>query len=347
MHAQDLFAADEIRIGDHDMAVETARAQQRRIEHVRAVGGRDQDHAFGGFEAVHFDQQLIERLFALVIATAQARAAMAADGVDFVDEDDARRVLLGLLEHIAHARRTDAHEHLDEIGARDREERNIGLARDGAREQRLAGARRADKQHALGNAPAKALEFLRVFQEIDDLLEIVLRLVDARHILKGDAALALGQQLGARFAEAHRLAAAGLHRSDHPYPYAYQQEERQVLDQDGDEIEIVVGRLRIEVDVMIDQPLDQTGIFGLVGRELLARTQGAANLIALNRDLFDGSVVNLLDKFRIFDALRGLFLTRALKQVEKHHQQQRDQYPQSQIAKVVQGRPLIGGKDSC
>ena len=41
-------------------------------------------------EAVHLDQDLVERLLALVVAAAQAGAALAADGVDLVDEDDAR-----------------------------------------------------------------------------------------------------------------------------------------------------------------------------------------------------------------------------------------------------------------
>ena len=68
-------------------------------------------------EAVHLDEQLVQRLLALVVAAAEAGAAMAADRVDFVDEDDAGRVLLGLLEHVAHARSADADEHLDEVGA--------------------------------------------------------------------------------------------------------------------------------------------------------------------------------------------------------------------------------------
>ena len=198
MHAQDLLAADEVGIGHDDLAVETARTQQRRIEHVGTVGGGDQDHAFVRLEAVHLDQQLVQRLLALVIAAAEAGAAMAADRIDFVDEDDAGRVLLGLLEHVAHAACADADEHFDEVGTGDREERHIRFARDGAREQRLAGARRADQQHALGDAAAEALEFLRVVQEVDDLLQIVLGLVDAGDVLERHAALPLGQQLGAR-----------------------------------------------------------------------------------------------------------------------------------------------------
>jgi hypothetical protein len=53
------------------------------------------------------------------------------------------------------------------------------LARDGAREQRLAGARRAHEQRALGDLAAEARELLRVAQELDDLLELLLGLVDA------------------------------------------------------------------------------------------------------------------------------------------------------------------------
>ena len=61
----------------------------------------------------------------------------------------------GLREQIAHARRADADEHLDELRSAQAEEGHLGLAGDGAREQRLAGSRRADQQHALRNASAE------------------------------------------------------------------------------------------------------------------------------------------------------------------------------------------------
>ena len=72
-------------------------------------------------EAVHFDQQLVQRLFTLVVAAAQAHSTAAADGVDLVDKDDARAAPPGLLEQVAHATGADADEHLDELGARDTE----------------------------------------------------------------------------------------------------------------------------------------------------------------------------------------------------------------------------------
>src|SRR6202008_3685134 len=112
-----------------------------------------------------------------VVTAAEPGTAMAADRVDFIDEHDARRVLLALLEQVADARRAHADEHLDEIRAADREERNVGFAGDGARQQRLARSGGAHQEAALRDAPAKLLELLRLAQEFDDLLQLVLRFV--------------------------------------------------------------------------------------------------------------------------------------------------------------------------
>ena len=195
VHLEDLLAAAHIRQRHDDLAIEAARAQQRGIEHVRTVGRGDDDDAFVAFEAVHLDQQLVQRLLALVVAAAEAGAAMAADRVDFVDEDDARRVLLRLLEHVAHARGADADEHLDEVGTGDREERHLRLAGDRLGEQRLAGAGRADHQHAARNLAAELRELGRIAQELDELADFLLRLVAAGDVGEGDLDLILALQL--------------------------------------------------------------------------------------------------------------------------------------------------------
>ncbi len=181
---EDFLAALHVGQIDRDLAIETARAQQRGIEHVGTVGGRDDDDAFLRVEAVHLDEQRIERLLALVVTAADAVTAMAADRVDFVDENEAGRGFLALLEHVAHAARADADEHLDEVRAADGEERHVRFAGDGAGEQRLAGARRADQQHAFRNAAAEFLEFLRVAQELDQFLHFLLRFLDAGDVLE-------------------------------------------------------------------------------------------------------------------------------------------------------------------
>jgi len=105
---RNLLATAHVGQRHHHLAIEATRTQQRRIEHVGAIGRRDDDDAFVAFEAVHLDQQLVESLLAFVMTAAQARATMTADRVDFVDEDDAGRVFLGLLEHVTHTRCADA-----------------------------------------------------------------------------------------------------------------------------------------------------------------------------------------------------------------------------------------------
>src|SRR3546814_5177522 len=112
-----LLAPTDSGQGYHHLAVETARPQQSRVEHVGAVRGRNDQNALPGFKAVHFNQQLVKGLLPFVVAPAQARAALAANRVDFIDKDDARRLFLGIFEHIAHTRRAATDEHLDDIGA--------------------------------------------------------------------------------------------------------------------------------------------------------------------------------------------------------------------------------------
>jgi hypothetical protein len=64
---EDLRAALAVRAVDGDLAVEAARAQEGGIEDVGPVGGRDHDDVVLGLEAVHLDQELVERLLALVV----------------------------------------------------------------------------------------------------------------------------------------------------------------------------------------------------------------------------------------------------------------------------------------
>ncbi len=227
VHLEDVAAALAIRAVDDDLPVEAARAQQRRIEDVRPVRGGDEDDVVLQLEAVHLDEQLVQRLLALVVAAAEAGAAMPSDGVDLVDEDDAGARLLRLLEQVADARGADADEHLDEVGAGDREERDAGLTGGRAREQRLAGAGRPVQQHALGDARAERLELLRVLEELLDLVQLLDGLVGAGDVLVGDLGRVGRHALGLALAEAHHLRAAALHLVHDEDPEADQEQERE------------------------------------------------------------------------------------------------------------------------
>ena len=201
--------------------------QERRVEDVGAVGGGDDDHVGVRVEAVHLDEDLVEGLLALVVRAAEAGAALAADRVDLVHEHDARAVALRLVEQVAHAAGADAHEHLDELGARDAEERHPGLARDGAGHQRLAGSRRAHQQHAARDARAERVELLGVLEELHDLLELRLRLVHAGDVRERHDGLVAEEHAGAALAEGHRLVVGALGLAHHEEDEAADHEQRQ------------------------------------------------------------------------------------------------------------------------
>ena len=234
---EDLLAALHVGGVDADLAVEAARAQQGGVEDVGAVRRRDQDDVGLDVEAVHLDQKLVEGLLALVVTAAEAGAAVASDRVDLVDEDDGRRVLLRLLEQVAHAARADAHEHLDEVRSADRVERNARLTGDRAGEQGLAGSGRAVQQHALGDARADRLEAGRVLEEVLDLLELLDRLVGAGDIREGHLRALLGDQLRLRLAELHDAVSAALHaREQEPEDDGDQQEREQDAEHAGEPV---------------------------------------------------------------------------------------------------------------
>src|SRR5216117_917926 len=96
---------------------------------------------------------------------------MTTDRVNLVDEDDARRILLALFKQVANARSAHADKHLDEVGTGNREAGNDCFAGDSAREQSLTGSRRAHHEHAFRNSAAEFLKLLRLFQELDYLLQ--------------------------------------------------------------------------------------------------------------------------------------------------------------------------------
>ena len=181
-----LLAALETGSVDADLTVEATGTQECGVEHVGAVGRRDEDDVGLDVKAVHLDQELVEGLLAFVVAAADAGAAVAADGIDLVDEDDGRAVLLGLLEEVADAARAHADEHLDEVGTGDREEGHSGLAGDGSGQQGLAGAGRAVQQHALRDAGADGLELGRLLEEVLDLFELLDGLVGTGDVAERD-----------------------------------------------------------------------------------------------------------------------------------------------------------------
>ena len=207
------------------------------------------------------------------------------------------RVLLGLLEQVAHARGADADEHLDEVGAGDREERHAGLARDRARQQRLAGARRAVEQHALGNPRAQRLELLGVLEELLDLVQLLDGLVDPGDVAEGDLRRVHRHPLGARLAEGHDLRAAALHLVDDEQPEEQEDHERQDVGERGQPAAAAL-RLDVDRDVLRPERVDEVllgvvRVGGLVLSAVALELDVDRVVLRVERDVLDLALVDL------------------------------------------------------
>ena len=117
VHFQNLLATTNIGQTNHHLTVETPRPQQRLIKHVGTVSRGNNNDTLRSFEAIHFNQQLVQGLLTFIVTTTHARTAMTAHCIDLIDKDNTGRLLLGLLEHITHTRCADTDKHLDEIRA--------------------------------------------------------------------------------------------------------------------------------------------------------------------------------------------------------------------------------------
>ena len=214
---------------------------------------------------------------------------MAAHGVNFVDEDDARRIFLRVLEHVAHAGRTHTHKHFNEVRAGNRKERHFGLTRNRLGQQGFTRTRWADQQQTTRNTAAQLLELGGIFQEVDDFLDFFLGLITPRHIGKGHGVGVFIQQARLAFAKAECSAfAATLHLAHEVHPHADQQQHRPPADQQGHEQRAFFTRLDVELDAIGDQVAHQAPVeVGSRGTEF-AVIRGGGDDFRTTRALLDG-----------------------------------------------------------
>ena len=228
---QNGFPALQVRQLHRHPAVKAAGAGQGRVKAFGPVGGRQDHDAAVALKAVHLRQQLVQGLLPLVVAAHGAAVALLADGVDLVDEHDAGGLLLGLLEQVPDLGGTHAHEHLHKLRAGDGEEGHVRLTGHGLGQHGLAGARRANQQHALGHLGADLPVLGRVVEVVHNLLQALLRLVHALHIRELDAVRGfhINPGLAAAHVEHHGLGAAGLvhHLAGQELPQSHKENDGQ------------------------------------------------------------------------------------------------------------------------
>ena len=99
-------------------------------------------------------------------------------------------------EQIADARGADAHEHLDELGSAQAEERDVRFARHRPRQQRLAGAGGPTSSTPFGIRPPRFVYFFGLRRNRRSP-SAPLRFVDARDVGEAHLHLVVGIDLGA------------------------------------------------------------------------------------------------------------------------------------------------------
>src|SRR5690606_15793030 len=154
---------------DGQHPVETAGAEERRVQLLGPVRRADHDHALGRRETVHLDEELVQRAVVLVVRAVPAPPS--AERVDLIDEDHPAATP-GLAEERPDPVRAEPDDETGHLRSRDMEERYVRLARDRADEERLPGPGRAAQQHACRDPRAHRGERLRSAEEIDDLAEL-------------------------------------------------------------------------------------------------------------------------------------------------------------------------------
>ena len=238
MYAKYLLAL--LQVGQFYMylTVETSCTQQRSIQHIGAVGSRQDDHTRIATKTIHLSKQLIQRRFALIVATTHhiIFATSTTHGINLINKHDSRSFLLSLTEEVAHTARTYTHEHLHEVATRHREEWHIRLACHSLSEQGLTRSRRTYEQHALWNLTTQVGVFSRVLEEGHNLLHLLFSTCQTCHIFEGDfVLLVFVKHLGFGFTHIEyttwTAACSIRHSAAHPHKEQDYQRKRQDIHQ--------------------------------------------------------------------------------------------------------------------
>src|SRR5690606_37238889 len=97
MHLEDLLSTYQVWFVNRNLAVETSRTKQCRVQHVRPVRCSHDDNARIGSKPIHLYQQLVQRVLPLIVATHYTILASGpTDRIDLIDKDDTRCFVLGL-----------------------------------------------------------------------------------------------------------------------------------------------------------------------------------------------------------------------------------------------------------
>src|SRR6266511_5562702 len=141
------------------------------------------------------------------------------------------------------------------------------------------------------------LEFLGIFQKLDEFDDLSLGFFHPGHILEGDLPPFLRHQLRPALPEGEGLAAAALHLPHEENPHPQQEQHRKPGDEQIHIPRGFFGRFRLNADAMLAEGRNQFWIFGGISPEAAAAAVYPANVIPLDRYLLHLSLCHLIEKF--------------------------------------------------
>src|SRR5690606_10345829 len=208
MYFQYRFATDLVGEIDHHATVKASGSEQCFVEYIGLIGRGQYNDTFATRKAIHLSEDLIEGLFLFARSTDCHRSTRATDSVEFVDENNRRRVFTRLLEKIAYPCSANPHNHLDKLRRAHGKERHASRTCDGTREKGFTRSRGSDKEHSSRGCASETCILLGILKKIHDLDQFIFCLVDTSHIVEGDFR-------GRFFVEAFRATTAEPHHAAH------------------------------------------------------------------------------------------------------------------------------------
>mmetsp|Transcript_5696 Transcript_5696/g.8390 ORF Transcript_5696/g.8390 Transcript_5696/m.8390 type:complete len:204 (+) Transcript_5696:1126-1737(+) len=196
MYTKDAGTSLEVGKVNGNLTVETSRTEEGVIEDIKTVGSGNGDDSRVAIETVHLNQNLVQGLFTLVVTSSESCTTLTSNGINLINEDDARGVLLGLVKHITHTRSSNSNEHLHEFGTRNGDEWHTGLSSNSLGEEGLTGTRGSVKDNTTRNAASILSVSLRLLQEVNYLSELELGSVTSSNLVESYSSI--GNHLDSR-----------------------------------------------------------------------------------------------------------------------------------------------------
>mmetsp|Transcript_3420 Transcript_3420/g.5643 ORF Transcript_3420/g.5643 Transcript_3420/m.5643 type:complete len:320 (+) Transcript_3420:2563-3522(+) len=210
MYTKDTSSSLEVGKPNGNLSVKTSRTQQGLIQNIHTVSSGNGDDSGVTIESVHLYQNLVNSLFTLVITSGKTSTTLTSNGINLIDENNARSILLGLGENITDTGSTHSNKHLNELGTGDGDEGNSSLTSDGLGKKSLTCSGRTIQDNSSGNSAPVLRVNLRLLQKVNNLSQFQLGSITSGDILKVDSSVRDHLNLGLGLTHTH-----GVSRTTH------------------------------------------------------------------------------------------------------------------------------------